>query len=113
MADGSFAVIKLTCMKAFAGGLVAALLLLTQGACTNTSIITKENRYGFYEPDLVQYVAAQGDFPVLVIANPFGAGTDDDLLAVMQMPGFFPPTPFETVQPGRRRQCIATGRLEE
>lgn len=83
---------KFTCMKAFAGGVVAALLLLTQGACTST--ITKENRYSFYDPDLVQYVAAQGDFPVLVIANPFGAGTDDELLAVMQMPGFFPPTPF-------------------
>ncbi len=85
---------KFARMKAFAGGVVAVLLLLVQGACTSTSVITKENRYGFYSPDLVQYVAAQGDFPVLVIANPFGAGTDDDLLAVMQLPGFFPPTPF-------------------
>jgi len=79
-------------MRAFIGGLATALLLLTQGACTNT--ITGDNRFAFYHPGLVRYVASQGDFPVLIIANPFGAGSDGALLAAMQLPGYYPPAPF-------------------
>ncbi|MDA1100145.1 MAG: hypothetical protein O2967_14300 [Proteobacteria bacterium] len=68
-------------------------MLLSQVACTAT--ITGEDQYAFYDPDLVQYVASRGDFPVLVIANPFGAGSDEALLAGMHLPGFYPPAPFK------------------
>ncbi|MBL6954506.1 MAG: hypothetical protein ISR50_17845 [Alphaproteobacteria bacterium] len=88
-------------MQAFIGGLAVALLLLTQGACTNT--ITGDNRYAFYHPDLVRYVAAQGDFPVLIIANPFGAGLDGALLATMQLPGFYAPAAFKATTAEARK----------
>ena len=85
---------KPTRMKTFAAALAAAVLLLAQAACSNTNTISRDDLYSFYHPDLVQYVASKGDFPVLVIASPFGAGSDGALLASMHLPGYYQPAPF-------------------
>lgn len=85
---------KSTRMMTFAGNLIAAVLLFALGACTTGTTISSDDLYSFYSPDLVQYVASRGDFPVLVIANPFGAGADGDLIGAMRLPGYYPPTPF-------------------
>lgn len=80
--------------------LTGALSLLVLGACA--TVITHDHRHSFYEPDLVRYVAAQGSFPVVVIANPFGPGADDALLATMHLPGFYQPTPLSKTTPKAR-----------
>jgi hypothetical protein len=95
MIQGRLAMKKPARLKSVARGL-AALLSLTLAACTNTNTISGDDHYAFYHPDLVQYVASRGDFPVLIIGSPFGAGSDNDLLAAMQLPGYYPPTPFRT-----------------
>ena len=61
--------------------------------------ISKDDQYPFYEPDLVQYVASKGSFPVVVVANPFGAGKDGALLAGLELPSYYPPTPFIATTP--------------
>ena len=64
--------------------------------------ITRDDHYPFYSDNLVQYVASKGTFPALVIANPFGAGADRDLLTNLEMPGGYPPTPFSRTTPTAR-----------
>jgi len=64
--------------------------------------ISKDDQYPFYEPDLVQYVASKGSFPVVVVANPFGAGKDGALLAGLELPSYYPPTPFIATTPQNR-----------
>ncbi len=89
-----------TCVKTFAGGRAAAFLLLALGACS--TVISSDERHGFYHPGLVQYVASKGSFPVVIIANPFGAGTEGALLTAMQLPGYYPPTLFQETSPEAR-----------
>ncbi|MBC8241112.1 MAG: hypothetical protein H8E30_11645 [Alphaproteobacteria bacterium] len=79
---------------AFAGNIVVAITLFAMGACTNSATISRDYQYSFYDRDLVQYVASKESFPVLVVANAFGAGADDALLAGLKLPGYYPPTPF-------------------
>lgn len=76
--------------KSLVGAVTASLLFLTQSVGAAT--IYSDDLSGFYEPELVNYVAAQGSFPAVVIANPFGPRADDALLASLELPGFFPPT---------------------
>ena len=64
--------------------------------------ITRDDHYPFYSDNLVQYVASKGTFPALVIANPFGAGADRDLLTNLEMPGGYTPTPFSRTTPTAR-----------
>ncbi|MBT5191389.1 MAG: hypothetical protein HOM07_03510, partial [Rhodospirillaceae bacterium] len=65
--------------KTLIGSLVVSFLLVVQ--CANGATITRDDHYPFYTPGLVQYVAAKGVFPAVVVANPFGAGADGALLA--------------------------------
>lgn len=77
-------------LKAFIGGLAASALLMTQVASAAT--IHSDELHGFYEATLVQYVTSKGNFPTVVVANPFGSGSNGALLAKLRLPGFFPPT---------------------
>ncbi len=90
-------------IRALMGGLAAAVLLVAGGAGTaNSATITRDDYYPFYNPGLVQYVTAKGTFPTVVVANPFGAGADDALLAKISLPGYFPPTTFSATTPQAR-----------
>ena len=51
---------------------------MTRGASAAT--IYSDDLHGFYEADLVLYVASKGNFPTVVVASPFGSGTDRALL---------------------------------
>ena len=82
-------------MKTFAGTFIAALLVATFTA--NGATISRDDHSPFYSPGLVQYVAANGDFPVVIIANPFGAGSNATLLAVVELPGNFLPTALSSI----------------
>jgi len=80
-------------MKSLIGSLIAACLFVAQAApSAQGATITRDDHYPFYGPGLVQYVAAKGTFPAVVIANPFGAGRDGALLSALELPGYLPPT---------------------
>lgn len=82
-------------MKTFAGTFIAAFLFATFTA--NGATISRDHHSPFYNPGLVQYVAANGDFPAVIIANPFGAGSNATLLAVVELPGNFLPTALSSI----------------
>jgi hypothetical protein len=65
---------------------------MTRGASAAT--IYSDDLHGFYEADLVLYVTLKGNFPTVVVASPFGSGTDRALLAKLHLPGCFPSTPL-------------------
>ncbi len=79
-----------TNVKSLAGAVTAAMLFLTQGVGAAT--IYGDDMSGFYGPGLVNYVAAKGNFPAIVIDNPFGPQTDNALLAGLELPGYYPAT---------------------
>ena len=79
-------------LKTFVGACTAALLCLSQSAGAAT--IYSDDVGGFYEPSLVRYVVSKGSFPTVVIANPFGASTNDALLATLELLGDYPSVPL-------------------
>jgi hypothetical protein len=85
--------IKSLSLKTFVGACTAAMLCLSQSVGAAT--IYSDDVGGFYEPSLVRYVASQGSFPAVIIANPFGADTNDALLATLELPGYYPPASFK------------------
>ncbi len=88
-------------LQVFVGGLTAVALAV--GALVaNAATITRDDHYPFYGPGLVQYVASKGTFPAVIIANPFGAGSDAALLDNIELPGNFPPAPFAATTPQGR-----------
>jgi len=79
-------------LKVFISALAATAVLMMQGASAAT--IYSDHLHGFYEANLVLYVASKGNFPTVVVASPFGSGTDRALLARLHLPGNFPSTPL-------------------
>ncbi|HJM90349.1 MAG: hypothetical protein QGG19_19045 [Alphaproteobacteria bacterium] len=79
-------------LKISIGACTFAMLCL--GQSVGAATIYSDDLGGFYEPSLVQYVASKGSFPTVVIANPFGAETNDALLANMSLPANYPSVPL-------------------
>ena len=84
---------------------ILTVAMLVTGLCAaciaGVARITRVTYYPFYEPQLVQQQSANGEFPVLVVGNPF---PDDGFLAQLSLPGFFPPARFVPVAMHQRRR---------
>jgi hypothetical protein len=83
------------------------LLLATLAAlaplcgCTTGSSITGESYSVFYRPELTRYVARDGVMPTVLYGYPYSAGSEDDLLARLSLPGGHAAARFATTEAAR------------
>lgn len=72
----------------------AAGMLLLSSCSTGGTTITQDDWAPFYSSHVVQSVVSDGEFPTTLINNPFGKSHDDELRALLEMPGAYPATIF-------------------
>ena len=82
----------------------AAVLLSGIVTAAQAGTITRDDQYPLYSPSLVNYVAAKGSFPAVIVNNPFpGPDGGKALLHNLKLPGFFTSASFVETTPEARK----------